>query len=829
MSTDPVGIRLAAARLLGADPMPHDELLDALRAAGLDLGRDADDAYGAVFRAIGADPRFCDRADGSWVLLRAVLEATTWSTRIPAVPPADGIVLTVPDLTLVDWLPILGRVPIVGASESTAILGELEACERGEGEHGLVGPPGWLEPYAGGVLLVTVTDAGVVLARAETVPAPTARQAAAILAAYEQLVTVDTLTGDLVDVESADLEEVLLEAVIIDRGAFVDGPIAPVDELLATGGLERRDDVVAPAGTDWELYDRMTWRRRLQSLHDLDNDDVEALELLLLLSTSSVDGDAPLAGLEDTDHRITTFATMCLADEVLATAFLGEHQARGTPPESLAAFARHLVHVVDEHLVPGGRWLLAWCLDRLGDGLGAERELELAVAADTGFPTARYALAKFRSDRGDAAGAWALVRDLDLEDDDPLLDEFGPFALQRAQPTAGRNDPCPCGSGRKYKVCHLGRERLPLIERAPWLYRKARRYLHDNRFRMLGADLALTASRQSNRDLLLELLDSELVDDLALCEGGVFAHFLAERDALLPDDEALLAASWLQVPRSLFELERVDHDLLALRDLRTGERLEVTNITPSSSTRPGMLMVGRPLPVGDTWRAYPGFVQVPDVLRDDMLAALDDGDAFAIAEVTGAAFRPPELRNTDGDELVVHELRYKLADAAGAAQVLAASSLHDAGDGGFTLVRDSANQRHTVIATFELAGDELLVGVNSDERADEARGLVAELLPDAELIDHGRRTLDDVDPGAVPRLAPPDDPAIAAAIEEHIRQRELQWLDESIPLFEGMTPREAAADPVMRVELDRLLRRFDGVGTETGGFDAARLRTMLDL
>jgi len=25
----------------------------------------------------------------------------------------------------------------------------------------------------------------------------------------------------------------------------------------------------------------------------------------------------------------------------------------------------------------------------------------------------------------------------------------------RAQPTAGRNDPCPCGSGRKYKKCCL--------------------------------------------------------------------------------------------------------------------------------------------------------------------------------------------------------------------------------------------------------------------------------------------------------------------------------------------------------------------------------------
>ena len=24
----------------------------------------------------------------------------------------------------------------------------------------------------------------------------------------------------------------------------------------------------------------------------------------------------------------------------------------------------------------------------------------------------------------------------------------------RSQPTAGRNDPCPCGSGKKFKKCH---------------------------------------------------------------------------------------------------------------------------------------------------------------------------------------------------------------------------------------------------------------------------------------------------------------------------------------------------------------------------------------
>jgi uncharacterized protein YecA (UPF0149 family) len=26
--------------------------------------------------------------------------------------------------------------------------------------------------------------------------------------------------------------------------------------------------------------------------------------------------------------------------------------------------------------------------------------------------------------------------------------------FQRNQPKVGRNDPCPCGSGKKYKKCH---------------------------------------------------------------------------------------------------------------------------------------------------------------------------------------------------------------------------------------------------------------------------------------------------------------------------------------------------------------------------------------
>jgi SWIM/SEC-C metal-binding protein len=47
---------------------------------------------------------------------------------------------------------------------------------------------------------------------------------------------------------------------------------------------------------------------------------------------------------------------------------------------------------------------------------------------------------------------------LGIEPDKPEdisdLDRYlGPSTLKRAEPKVGRNDPCPCGSGKKYKKC----------------------------------------------------------------------------------------------------------------------------------------------------------------------------------------------------------------------------------------------------------------------------------------------------------------------------------------------------------------------------------------
>jgi hypothetical protein len=59
----------------------------------------------------------------------------------------------------------------------------------------------------------------------------------------------------------------------------------------------------------------------------------------------------------------------------------------------------------------------------------------------------------------EAAGGVKVTLSYPFDDSDLFADDFAPqrqaSAPKRATSQVGRNDPCPCGSGRKYKKCHL--------------------------------------------------------------------------------------------------------------------------------------------------------------------------------------------------------------------------------------------------------------------------------------------------------------------------------------------------------------------------------------
>jgi hypothetical protein len=105
------------------------------------------------------------------------------------------------------------------------------------------------------------------------------------------------------------------------------------------------------------------------------------------------------------------------------------------------------------------------CEERLGDPRAAEASLDATRALDARWPPVLEDLARYAAERGDATAAISLLRQAGVADDDDEL-AFLLALASPARPDLGRNQPCWCGSGRKYKVCHRGREALPLADRA---------------------------------------------------------------------------------------------------------------------------------------------------------------------------------------------------------------------------------------------------------------------------------------------------------------------------------------------------------------------------
>ncbi|BBY07129.1 hypothetical protein MNVI_24470 [Mycobacterium noviomagense] len=70
-----------------------------------------------------------------------------------------------------------------------------------------------------------------------------------------------------------------------------------------------------------------------------------------------------------------------------------------------------------------------------------------------------------------------------------------------------------------------------------------------------------------------------------------------------------------------------------------------------------------------------------------------------------------------------------------------------------------------------------------------------------------------------------DDPKVAAAPNEFIRDYETRWLDQPIPALAGHTPRQAADDPTRRGDLIKLPNSFPASGGAPGRMDVDRLRS----
>jgi tetratricopeptide (TPR) repeat protein len=858
-------------------PMAEDDMLELLDADGIELGPDPDVMLAEV---LDRDAELVmPLADGRWAWIPALLGGRIFTHRLSAVEAEYDIIGWGLDLAplsmltesetyqrLTDGSPITDVSPFLDG-DVLAARGVPESAVDDNGV--LLLPPGRFGDIgvgAGDLVGLGVTAHGFEL---------TAVASVAELTPYDFGAALSGLLEQRPD--RPEMLDIAVWTVCAgDEGVFRE-PAAPLGDLLAACGLACEGDWIARGGFDfgaWRVAGRI---ETIKARYGLDDDEAlavlvtvrlyeQTLDLVDAVTTAQENADgqelaaimsqlaprldpAPANGEQDRD-RTTVRATLeFLAEPAVTVAVLAETSSgRDRGGVALGLFSESVESLAPRAARPALRWLRAKAYERLGDLEAAEATYHAGESLDPQWPLTLMALARYASDRGDAERGLMLLRRAGAPAEHELV-----ALLERFQPAPrrglGRNHPCWCGSGRKYKVCHLHREQLPLTERAAWLYQKAAAHLLEGPLAPLLIEAAQARARYWDfPDALMQAVQDPLACDAVLFEGGAFADFLTVRGSLLPADERLLAEQWLLVDRSVHEVVSVRRgEGLTMRDVRTGDIHEVRERGGSRQMKVGELYCARVVPAGEMMQIFGGIEPVSLGERDALIALLDaDPGPVELVAFLSRRFAPPVLCNTEGESLMMCDATLQVDDPAGLAEAL--NDEYDRDDEGGADGADGAlvwfehvitDGMQRIRAHLELNGDELHVHANSEARFERVLATIGALDPSVTVLRETREPAGDL--RAVRRLAahspatpapltdPAANPAIAAALEEMARTYEAAWLDERIPALSGHTPRECANDPTRRPDLIRLLDSFPQDTSRPGTMSPARLRAALGL
>lgn len=530
------------------------------------------------------------------------------------------------------------------------------------------GPAGWLAAFQTDDLLavtveVSAPDGGVDEPVAATVtidvlepePVVTDEAVAAVRSAYEAEIAEPGLP--------VSGEELALWLCFHRSELFTD-PHPPLAELCAAAGLDLRGGRVAHDESIW-LQD--LWHRRFHRVMDM----VPEAGWGQVLGPALRALDDPDASVDEVRQALDQCAEPETLDALVDVLFphylelsdaheLGRADAPGRLFELVAratAVARRPTETAT------AEYLACVLYERCAAPDVAEEHLTRAVNARPRLGPIVERIGWYRFDRGDARGAVTWWRTLtELPDAAAAIE---PFLAPSGRPKLGRNQPCWCGSGRKYKQCHQNATELPeLPDRVGWLCRKASLWLEhcvgDARDTVLqmalaratgdpDADVSDIGDLDHAVDLLHDAFDDPIVFDAALTEAGLFKLFLHERAALLPEDEQLLAASWQTVDRSVHEVVAVERgDTLTLRDLATGEVDEVRERTLSRDAQVGERYCARVAPDGAGHQIIGGVFPVRIGHEETVLDLCAEGDGAELCAWVGALHQPPRIVHTPG-------------------------------------------------------------------------------------------------------------------------------------------------------------------------------------
>lgn len=611
-------------------PQTFDRLFDAV----VDLlPDDTDEAEDLLDGVLDAQGRFMSVDDERWIDLYAVLEGRCVTHRMSAVELAAGIIPLRPDIDIVT-VPFLDPIPfadgvegkVVFEEDLDAIDPELVAPLQGGA---LRGPDGWLaEADEGAIVGVWFADGVLSCRPAEPDTTLTAGAVAAIADVFVGLIANDD--------DPVDLIELVLTWLLRDADALRTAH-EPLSALLEAAGLEQRGDFVGRTGSGW-LTPHQRMRIEERALHTQVYGFDECCHDALDLVAGTFAGAIRDVALRDV---ATALSHGSVAEAFVAAQINRAGHHVDEVAKQLVGFADELIVTSNGTEAAGPLFVQSVAFDCLGEIVEAEDAARAALRAEPGHRAASESMATYLEVRGDGPRALEHLRRAGVRDDDPQMQRLVQVTAN-AGPKPARNDPCPCGSGKKFKACCIDTPTVPAELRFRWLYAKA-------------IDFALHAARNDGpTHLAAHALAIEDVDqspsaraaedwrfaELSLFDEGLLERFLDEREPLLPAEEVGIAERWLERPLGVFTVTAVESGAgITLRDVVSDETVSIEGDV-DVDIAVGEWLVARPLPVGDRYRLGGPLMAVPERLRPSVQELLAGGatpDACTWAEWIGFA------------------------------------------------------------------------------------------------------------------------------------------------------------------------------------------------
>lgn len=417
----------------------------------------------------------------------------------------------------------------------------------------------------------------------------------------------------------------------------------------------------------------------------------------------------------------------------------------------------------------------------------------------------------------------------------------------------GRNDPCPCGSGKKYKKCclastfvQIGREetiRKRLTDALMGFYNKQYKHTMEEAHQMFWDDFV---PQQHLEGHFLEIAYQNFFEWICFDfiidpdQNKTLIDLYMEQNKRLTQDEHAVLTKMKNSVISLYEVQEVFPDKgLLLKDLLMGQEHDVKEKLATRGLKRWdifatrlllidgqYIMSGSVYPyhirfkqrilddIAEDYQAYRG--EYPDATMDMYLK--ESGDIFNFHWYDPIQNPPPmpKLHTTSGEPVVFSKAMFEIRDQDAVAKALPKIRGFEQHDEGYTWYdKRKPDGSATILGTVKIEKKKLVLESNSKKRLQRGKKLIEKSMGDA--VFHKLDTFQDpMEAIKAHKDKPARSPENELPMElqqqlytQYCQKHYEGWFQDKIPMLDDKTPLEAIKTEQGKQKVIELLKLYE--------------------